>query len=72
MNHHVTYLMAQERAAEFARQAAKARLREQARMASSTRRRGGWAGRAFARFRFRATGQGADAVIERQRPSVAG
>jgi hypothetical protein len=72
MNTHVTYIMAQERLTDFARHAAQARLGNQAPLADSTRMGAGWIGRALARLWFRAAGQRADAVIERQRPSVAG
>lgn len=66
MNTHLTYFVAQERVTDFARDAAQARL------ANSTRMGGGWTGRVVARCRFKAAGHRADAVIEHQRPSVAG
>jgi hypothetical protein len=71
MNTHLTYLIAQERAADFARHAARARLGSQVRLANSPRGEAGWAGRAMAWLRFRTIGHRPDAVVERQHRSVA-
>jgi hypothetical protein len=72
MNTHLTYLIAQERATDFARHAAQARLGNQVRLANSPRSEAAWAGRAMARLRFRTIGHRTDAVVDRQHQSVAG
>jgi hypothetical protein len=71
MNTHLSYLIAQERAADFARDAGRSRLGKEARLANSPRSEPGWASRAMAWLRFRTIGHRTDAALERQHQSVA-